>query len=92
MVLVLLGVVSMILISFFSATWSFVCSCVGWFGSVVFSACGIPSWCVGITHTPKESSKFAKVMGITTEEVENMINTNPTEFFLQFSQILRWAP
>ncbi len=36
-----------------------------------------------------ESDKFAKVMGITTEEVKAMINSNPTEFFLQFSDGLK---
>ena len=33
-----------------------------------------------------ETAKFAKVMGLTTGEVESMINTNPLEFMLQFSQ------
>lgn len=32
------------------------------------------------------SEKFAKVMGTTTAEVEKMINTDPLEFFLNFSQ------
>lgn len=36
-----------------------------------------------------QSDKFAKVMGITTKEVEAMINSNPTEFFLQFSEGLK---
>ncbi|WP_372744265.1 phage tail tape measure protein [Lutibacter sp.] len=36
-----------------------------------------------------ESDKFAKVMGVTKQEVENMINTNPTEFFLKFSEGLK---
>lgn len=33
-----------------------------------------------------ETAKFAKVMGITQGEVERMINTNPLEFMLQFSE------
>lgn len=33
-----------------------------------------------------ETAKFAKVMGITQGEVERLINTNPLEFMLQFSQ------
>ena len=33
-----------------------------------------------------ESGKFAKVMGITTGEVEKLINTNPMDFFLRFSE------
>jgi len=36
-----------------------------------------------------ESGKFAKVMGITQKEVEKMINTDPLEFFLHFSEGLR---
>lgn len=33
-----------------------------------------------------ETAKFAKVMGITQSEVEAMINTNPLEFMLKFSE------
>lgn len=33
-----------------------------------------------------ESGKFAKVMGISRQEVEKMLNTNPLEFMLKFSQ------
>lgn len=33
-----------------------------------------------------ESGKFAKVMGISQKAVENMINTNPLEFMLKFSE------
>ena len=33
-----------------------------------------------------ESGKFAKVMGISQKEVEKLLNTNPLEFMLQFSQ------
>ena len=33
-----------------------------------------------------ETAKFATVMGITQGEVERMINTNPLEFMLQFSE------
>ncbi|GEM_PF-2514667 len=36
-----------------------------------------------------ESGKFAKVMGITKQQVENLINTNPMDFFLQFAQGMR---
>lgn len=46
------------------------------------------AYSIFLGQAAKESSKFAKVMGISTEEVENLINTNPTEFFLQFSQRL----
>jgi tubulin-specific chaperone A len=33
-----------------------------------------------------ETGKFAKVMGISEQAVRNMINTNPLEFMLQFSE------
>ncbi|WP_278035918.1 phage tail tape measure protein [Flavobacterium nitratireducens] len=33
-----------------------------------------------------ESGKFAKVMGISQKAVENMVNTNPLEFMLKFSE------
>lgn len=36
-----------------------------------------------------ESAKFAKVMGISQKEVERMINTDPLEFFLHFSEGLQ---
>ncbi len=36
-----------------------------------------------------ESAKFAKVMGVTTQEVENLINSNPTEFFLKFTESMK---
>jgi TP901 family phage tail tape measure protein len=46
------------------------------------------AYSIFLGQAAKESEKFAKVMGISTQEVENLINTNPTEFFLQFSQRL----
>lgn len=39
-----------------------------------------------IRTAAKESSSFAKVMGKTTDEVKQLINTNPMEFFLQFAE------
>jgi tubulin-specific chaperone A len=36
-----------------------------------------------------ESAKFAKVMGISQKSVEDMINTDPLEFMLNFSQGLK---
>lgn len=33
-----------------------------------------------------ESAKFAKVMNLSQKEVENMINTNPLDFMLKFSE------
>ncbi|MDR6844536.1 phage tail tape measure protein [Flavobacterium granuli] len=36
-----------------------------------------------------ESGKFAKVMGISQKAVENMINTDPLEFMLKFSEGMR---
>jgi len=35
-----------------------------------------------------KTSEFAKVMGISKEEVEELIDSNPTEFFLQFAEKL----
>ncbi|WP_341221029.1 phage tail tape measure protein [Polaribacter atrinae] len=46
------------------------------------------SYSIFLGEAAKSSDKFAEVMGITTAEVENLINTNPTEFFLQFAQRL----
>lgn len=36
----------------------------------------------------KETGKYAKLMGQSREEITKLINTNPTEFFLQFSKAL----
>jgi len=36
-----------------------------------------------------ESAKFAKVMGLSKASVENLINTNPLEFMLKFSEGMR---
>ena len=36
-----------------------------------------------------ETEKFAKVMRLPVNEVENLINTDPLEFFLQFAQGMR---
>ena len=41
------------------------------------------------TTASKDVEKFAYVMGISTEEVKKMINTDPTGFFLEFSQGLQ---
>ncbi|MDN3665641.1 phage tail tape measure protein [Algibacter miyuki] len=46
------------------------------------------SYSIFLGEAAQRSDKFAEVMGITTAEVENLINTNPTEFFLQFSETL----
>lgn len=39
-----------------------------------------------ISRASTKSGEFAKVMGITKKEVEDLINTNPLEFFLKFSE------
>jgi TP901 family phage tail tape measure protein len=39
-----------------------------------------------ITTAGKETAGFAKVMGITQKEVENLLNTDPMQFFLKFSE------
>jgi TP901 family phage tail tape measure protein len=36
-----------------------------------------------------ESAKFAQVMGLTTQQVEAMINKNPLDFMMQFSEGMR---
>lgn len=46
------------------------------------------AYAIFLGEAAKNSDKFAEVMGITTAEVENLINSNPTEFFLQFSESL----
>ena len=46
------------------------------------------AYSIFLGEASKNSAKFAEVMGISTQEVENLINTNPTEFFLQFSNKL----
>lgn len=46
------------------------------------------NYSIFLGQAAKNAEDFAKVMGITTGEVEDLINTNPTEFFLQFSKIL----
>ncbi|MGJ8760405.1 MAG: phage tail tape measure protein [Polaribacter sp.] len=46
------------------------------------------SYSIFLGEAAKSSDEFAKIMGITTAEVEDLINTNPTEFFLQFAEIL----
>lgn len=42
-----------------------------------------------ITVASKNIDAFAKVMGRPAAELKNLINTNPTEFFLQFSASLK---
>lgn len=46
------------------------------------------AYSIFLGEAAKNAPKFAEVMGITTKEVENLINTNPTEFFLEFSDKL----
>lgn len=36
-----------------------------------------------------ESSKFAQVMGVSKESIEQMINTNPLDFMMKFAQGMR---
>src|SRR5690606_30565290 len=35
------------------------------------------------------TDKFAKVMGITQQEVKDLVNSSPLEFFMQFSEGLQ---
>lgn len=43
------------------------------------------SYSILIQTAANNTQEFAKVMGMTNDEVINLINTNPTEFFLQFT-------
>lgn len=42
-----------------------------------------------VSIAARDTAAFAKVMGRPVAELEKLINTNPTEFFLQFSQSLK---
>lgn len=42
-----------------------------------------------ISIAARDFPKFAKVMGVAEGKVKDLINTNPTEFFLQFSKSLK---
>lgn len=42
-----------------------------------------------LNRATTDTGNFAKVMGKTTQEVENLINSNPLEFFLQFAESMR---
>lgn len=46
------------------------------------------AYSIFLGEASKNTKGFAKVMGLSTKEVEDLINTNPTEFFLQFSDKL----
>ena len=46
------------------------------------------AYSIFLNQAAQETEKFAKVMELSTQEVENMINTNPTQFFLEFSKKL----
>ena len=42
-----------------------------------------------IRNASTNTEKFARVMNLSVKQVEDLINTNPTEFFLQFSEGLK---
>lgn len=42
-----------------------------------------------LNRATTDTAGFAKVMKMSVQEVEDLINTNPLEFFLQFSQSLK---
>lgn len=46
------------------------------------------SYSIFLGEASTRLADFGKIMGISAAEVENLINTNPTEFFLQFAQKL----
>lgn len=47
------------------------------------------AYSIVLNRATTDTAKFAKVMGKSTKEVENLINTNPLEFFLQFAESMR---
>ncbi|WP_304015860.1 phage tail tape measure protein, partial [Nonlabens dokdonensis] len=47
------------------------------------------AYSIFMTKSSKEVEKFAYVMGLTQDQVKEMINTDPTNFFLEFSQGLK---
>lgn len=47
------------------------------------------AYSIFLTQAATNTGKFAKVMGVSQKEVEELINTNPLEFFLQFTQGLQ---
>ena len=44
---------------------------------------------IALKTAAENSDKFARVMGVSTKEVEKMINANPLEFMIQFSKGLK---
>jgi TP901 family phage tail tape measure protein len=42
-----------------------------------------------ISIAARDFPAFAKVMGVSQQKVKDLLNTNPTEFFLQFSESLK---
>ena len=44
------------------------------------------AYSIFMNRATTESGKFAEVMGISRQEVEKMLNTNPLEFMLKFAQ------
>jgi TP901 family phage tail tape measure protein len=47
------------------------------------------AYSIFMTAASKDVDKFARVMGISVDQVKTMINTDPTSFFLEFSQGLQ---
>lgn len=46
------------------------------------------AYSIFMNRAAKNTAEFAKVMGITTKEAEDLLNSDPTEFFLQFGEAL----
>lgn len=49
---------------------------------------GSRAYSIFMNRAAQKTAEFAKVMGMTTQEAQNLLNTNPTEFFLKFGESL----
>src|SRR5690625_2804599 len=52
---------------------------------------GSRAWGIVLRQATTNTEKFAEVMGWTNEEVQNLLNEDPTEFMLQFGESLKGA-
>ena len=50
---------------------------------------GSRAYGIVLNRATTDTGNFAKVMGISKKEVEDLINTNPVEFFLRFSESMK---
>ncbi len=50
---------------------------------------GSRAYGIVLNRATTDAGNFAKVMGMSKKEVEDLINTNPVEFFLKFSESMK---